>query len=57
MRFEAHLDECDGCVAYLSQIRILTRLSSAARESAVTTLAATLLPAFRTFRRAHPDNA
>jgi anti-sigma factor RsiW len=48
-RFEAHLGECDGCDAYLHQIRILGRLSARSREPAVAALVVKVLPAFKAF--------
>jgi anti-sigma factor RsiW len=50
-RFETHLQECEACVAYVEQIRIVARLSGESREPAVTALALKLLPAFRAFTR------
>jgi anti-sigma factor RsiW len=50
-RFEAHLGECPGCDNYLAQFELLLELAPEAREPALTSLAATLLPAFHVFVR------
>jgi predicted anti-sigma-YlaC factor YlaD len=50
-RFEAHLRICEGCEAYVEQIRALMRLGEHARDEALPPLVASLLPAFRTYRR------
>ena len=50
-RFEAHLGACDGCVAYVEQIRVTIALTGRLREQDVPPAAlAPLLDAFRTWR-------
>ena len=52
LRLEAHLADCDGCTAYLEQLRITVRLSGRLSEEAVSPEAmAPLLEAFRAWRR------
>ncbi|MFN0096515.1 MAG: zf-HC2 domain-containing protein [Dehalococcoidia bacterium] len=47
-RFEAHLDDCSGCEAYLDQMRTAIRLTGALREEAIGADArGRLLAAFR----------
>jgi predicted anti-sigma-YlaC factor YlaD len=57
-RFEAHLDLCEGCVYYVSQMRHVIR---ATRELHVSMVEATasddLLEAFRAWKREAPDRA
>jgi predicted anti-sigma-YlaC factor YlaD len=51
-RLEEHLAECDGCAAYLEQLRVTIRLSGRLSEQAVSPEAmAPLLEAFRAWRR------
>jgi anti-sigma factor RsiW len=51
-RLEAHLAECDGCTAYLEQLRATIRLSGRLSEETVPPAAmAPLLEAFRAWRR------
>ena len=50
-RFDEHLEVCEGCAHYVEQIRLLERVGGAEREAAVSDLAESLLPAFRTYRR------
>jgi predicted anti-sigma-YlaC factor YlaD len=52
LRLEEHLAECDGCAAYLEQLRVTMRLSGRLPEEAVSPEAmAPLLAAFRRWRR------
>jgi anti-sigma factor RsiW len=51
-RFEAHLGECHGCVAYLEQLRQTIRLAGRAGEEDVPAPARkALLEAFRGWKR------
>jgi anti-sigma factor RsiW len=51
-RLEQHLADCDGCTAYLEQLRSTVRLSGRLSEEAVSPEAmAPLLEAFRAWRR------
>jgi anti-sigma factor RsiW len=51
-RLEQHLADCDGCTAYLEQLRITIRLSGRLSEEAVSPEAmAPLLEAVRAWRR------
>jgi anti-sigma factor (TIGR02949 family) len=51
-RFEEHLEECEGCVNYLDQMRQTIRLVGLLREEDVPREAAErLLEAFATWRR------
>jgi anti-sigma factor RsiW len=51
-RLEQHLADCDGCTAYLEQLRTTVRLSGRLSEEAVSPEAmAPLLEAFRAWRR------
>jgi anti-sigma factor RsiW len=51
-RLERHLSECDGCTAYLEQLRTTIRLTGRLPEEAVPAEAmAPLLEAFRAWRR------
>lgn len=51
-RFEAHLAECDGCGAYVEQLRQTVRLAGRARVEDVPAPArAALLQAFRGWKR------
>jgi anti-sigma factor RsiW len=51
-RLEEHLAGCDGCDAYLEQLRTITRLGGRLPEEAVSSAAmAPLLAAFRGWRR------
>ncbi len=51
-RFEAHLAECDGCGAYVEQLRQTVRLAGRARVEDVPAPAReALLQAFRGWRR------
>ena len=48
MRFEAHISGCDGCTAYLEQMRTTMRLAGSLRVDDVSREAeAALLQAFR----------
>jgi anti-sigma factor (TIGR02949 family) len=51
-RFEAHLEGCEGCVAYLEQLRAVIRVAGRPTVEAVppATMAG-LLQAFRDWRR------
>ena len=50
-RFEEHISGCDGCTAYLEQLRRTRRvLGSLADEPVPAALEAELLYAFRTWR-------
>ena len=52
VRLEQHLADCDGCAAYLEQLRVTIRLSGRLSEEAVSAEAmAPLLAAFRAWRR------
>ncbi len=52
VRLEAHLADCDGCTAYLEQLRVTIRLSGRLPEDSVSPEAmAPLLEAFRAWRR------
>ncbi|HEX2158073.1 MAG TPA: zf-HC2 domain-containing protein [Actinomycetes bacterium] len=52
VRLEEHLADCDGCTAYLEQLRVTIRLSGQLSEDAVSSEAmAPLLEAFRAWRR------
>jgi predicted anti-sigma-YlaC factor YlaD len=51
-RLEEHLADCDGCTAYLEQLRTTIRLTGRLSEEAVPPEAmAPLLEAFRAWRR------
>jgi anti-sigma factor RsiW len=51
-RLEEHLAECDGCAAYLEQLRATIRFSGRLPQEAVPPAAmAPLLEAFRAWRR------
>ena len=51
-RLEQHLADCEGCTAYLKQLRTTIRLSGRLSEEAVPSEAmAPLLEAFRAWRR------
>jgi anti-sigma factor RsiW len=50
-RFEAHMAACDGCDAYLRQIRMVMHLAGRERSQELPRMVQPLLPAFRTFRR------
>jgi len=52
-RLEEHLAACEGCAAYLEQLRVTIRLSGRLPEEAVSPeTMAPLLEAFRAWRRA-----
>ena len=51
-RFDAHLDECEGCRLYLDQMRTTIRLVQSSDELAGRPEVGELLHAFRDFRRA-----
>ena len=52
LRLEEHLADCDGCAAYLEQLRDTIRLSGRLSQEAVSPEAmAPLLEAFRAWRR------
>jgi predicted anti-sigma-YlaC factor YlaD len=52
VRLEQHLADCDGCTAYLEQLRVTIRLSGRLTEDAVSAEGmAPLLEAFRAWRR------
>jgi anti-sigma factor RsiW len=51
LRLEEHLEGCDGCAAYLEQLRVTVRLSGRLPEEALSQEAmAPLLEAFRGWR-------
>lgn len=51
-RFEHHLSGCDGCTAYLEEMRETIKLTGELRESAVSPAAqARLLGVFRAWKR------
>jgi anti-sigma factor RsiW len=51
-RLEEHLADCEGCAAYLEQLRATVRLSGRLPDEAVPAAAmAPLLAAFRAWRR------
>jgi anti-sigma factor RsiW len=51
VRFEAHLEECDGCVTYVEQMRATIRTVSALRPADVElTVPEDLLVAFRAWK-------
>jgi anti-sigma factor RsiW len=52
MRFDAHLEECEGCRLYLEQMRTTIRLTGSSQELADRQDVNALLQAFRDFRRA-----
>ncbi len=50
-RFERHLAVCDGCTAYIEQMRVTIRLSGSLTEEQVTEpMRGRLLEAFRDWR-------
>jgi anti-sigma factor RsiW len=50
-RFEAHLAECDGCAAYLAQMRDTLRIAGRLREESIAPEAReSLLRAFRDWK-------
>ena len=51
-RFEAHLAECEGCDAYVEQVRATIRLAGRAAALEEPGGTAALLELFRDFRRA-----
>ncbi len=52
VRLEQHLADCEGCTAYLEQLRVTIRLSGRLSEEAVSSeTMAPLLEAFRAWRR------
>jgi predicted anti-sigma-YlaC factor YlaD len=52
VRLEHHLADCEGCAAYLEQLRVTIRLSGRLSEDAVSAEGmAPLLEAFRAWRR------
>ena len=51
-RFEAHLGECEGCDAYVEQVRATIRLAGRAAALEEPPETASLLAMFRDFRRA-----
>ena len=52
VRLEEHLADCEGCTAYLEQLRVTIGLSGRLSEEAVSPEAmAPLLEAFRAWRR------
>jgi predicted anti-sigma-YlaC factor YlaD len=52
VRLEEHLADCDGCTAYLEQLRVTIRLSGRLSEEAVSPeTMGPLLEAFRAWRR------
>jgi anti-sigma factor RsiW len=52
-RVEAHLSGCDGCTAYVEQIRVTIRLAGAITEEQISPDArAALMNAFRSWRTA-----
>jgi anti-sigma factor RsiW len=50
VRFEAHLGECESCVAYVEQMRTTVRLTQAAGTADVPGMDA-LMEAFRGYKR------
>jgi anti-sigma factor RsiW len=57
-RFEAHLDACDGCSAYVEQMRVTIQVTGTLREEDVDPRARdALLHAFRDWRAGAPDTA
>jgi anti-sigma factor RsiW len=51
MRFEAHLADCDGCTAYLEQMRQTVETLGALREESLSIgVRETLLAAFRDWK-------
>jgi len=50
-RFEAHLADCEGCDAYVEQVRATIRLAGRAAALEEPPETATLLLMFREFRR------
>ena len=55
-RFEAHLQGCEGCQAYVDQLRTTLALTGELRAEAVPEPAqARLLAAFRDWRQSPPD--
>ncbi|TML92818.1 MAG: zf-HC2 domain-containing protein [Actinobacteria bacterium] len=54
-RFEAHLDACEGCTAYLSQVR--ATIWAAGHLCERTTTPTTMDALFETFRDWKPRNA
>lgn len=50
-RFEVHLSECEGCRAYLEQMRMTVRLVRESEQLEQRPEVAGLLAAFRDFRR------
>ncbi len=51
-RLEAHLRACDGCTAYLDQLRTVIRLTGRLGQASLSPEAsATLLEAFRAWKR------
>lgn len=50
-RFEAHLGECEACVAYVEQMRTTVRLAQAAATAETVPGMDALMAAFRGYRR------
>ena len=50
-RFEAHLDECDACAAYVEQMRTTVALTQAAGTAGTVPGMDTLMEAFRGYKR------
>lgn len=50
-RFDAHLDECEGCRLYLDQMRTTIRLAASSEELVNREDVSALLEAFRDYRR------
>jgi anti-sigma factor RsiW len=50
-RFEAHMAECDGCDAYVEQVRAVVELAGRTRALESRPETAALLELFRDYRR------
>ncbi len=50
-RFEAHLGECEACVAYVEQMRATVRLTQAAGTAGTVPGMDALMEAFRGYKR------
>ena len=50
-RFDAHLDECEGCRLYLDQMRTTIRLTASSEELVNRPDVSALLEAFRNYMR------
>ena len=57
-RFEAHIVMCDGCAAYLDQMRTTIRLAgNLPQERVPTSTWNALLEVFRDWKRDHPTSS